>query len=673
MKEKLKGQIGTSIRIITGQIQKQLKKENLHAKKERDIRQPHNLGTLTMKDWKSISYGLDILERIMQETFRIQEHKILSGNKDISKVQKELIGYKDTMNDFVSNLTFSAQDIHSIRKRIELLKDYSQIAQAARDGVIIKQEIRQEKVNGELKEIVYDTSMTPKEVINLLQAYNGQVDRIQHERLNNYLGLGLGFAGMVGILARKDNTGKDDKKVGNFIGLGTIIATGLKLIQGIMKEEESERRWQLRDQEYRLSDDLLDNEQISSKAEADAIGRIEDLSREEIKLRNRVANKRMLFDVGTDLAIAIISGIYIKQNTQVKENGKIDGKSLASALVSLRATQGIAGNLMNAVKEIQIIKKDEQEFQEICKKVQEIFSQMEEKVYPLKGAKTSFETMQIRDFEGKFYPKKNYETGETEFSTKIKIPEFSMKRGDVVLLSGESGAGKSTFLRLLKRGDINNRNCITLDSCEQVDNLGNEYISFRPSINLGNETSVLFQLTGKSNVSDLDENERANLSKILKELNLDFPNLMEQLASKKFMEFSTGQQRRLALSKLFYRIDDGTSVIIVDEPVGNVEDKLIREQLEMIKKYAKEKNVMLLLTTHRLDLAQDLVTKRYHINQDGVLEQIPIQRECTITPAEVKNVVNAQAIGLTEINNITHLLRQKIQDEKEGQQAEEKE
>ena len=46
--------------------------------------------------------------------------------------------------------------------------------------------------------------------------------------------------------------------------------------------------------------------------------------------------------------------------------------------------------------------------------------------------------------------------------------------------------------------------------------------------------------------------------------------------------------------------------------------------LEMIKKYAVEKNVMLLLTTHRLDLAEDLATKRYHINKDGVLEQMPI-------------------------------------------------
>lgn len=114
------------------------------------------------------------------------------------------------------------------------------------------------------------------------------------------------------------------------------------------------------------------------------------------------------------------------------------------------------------------------------------------------------------------------------------------------------------------------------------------------------------------------------MEKLLRELKFDDPNLIQQLATKKFMEFSTGQQRRLALSKVFYRIDDGTSVIIVDEPVGNVEDNLIREQLEMIKEYAQSKNVMLILTTHRLDLAEDLATKRYNINKKGLLEQLPI-------------------------------------------------
>lgn len=627
MKEKFSGQSGVSIKILTGKIQKQIKKDNRQlSKKGTNIKTPHKLGNLNAKDWRAISLGLEVLERLMDETFRIQEHEMLSGEKDISRVRKELVGYKCIMEDFIKRLSINARDEYDIHTRIEQIKEYSQIAQAARDGIIIKQETREENINGELKEITYDTTMTYNEVINILRDYNRQANRLQYEKLDSYLGLGLGFAGMVGtLIKRNDGSEENTKKKGTgLISLGTTAVTGLKLIQGILKEGESEKEWQLRNQQYRLISDLYNHEQISSKAEDDAIIRIEELAIDERSLSKKNENKRFAFGIATNLAIAIISGIYINKNIQIKENGKIDGRTLASALVSLQASKGVAAHFMKSAQVVQKMKKDEQEFQELCKKVQEILSQMEEKVYPLEGATEPFESLEMKDFNGQFYPKKNYETGEVEFGTTIQVPEFSMKRGDVVLLSGESGAGKSTFLRLLKRGDINNRNCITLNNGQKVDNLGNEYISFRPSINLGNETNILSQLTGKSNISDLDENEKNNLIKILKELNLDFPNLLEQLASKKFMEFSTGQQRRLALSKLFYRIDDGTSVIIVDEPVGNVEDKLIREQLEMIRRYAKDKNVMLLLTTHRLDLAQDLATKRYHINQNGVLEQIPV-------------------------------------------------
>ena len=59
---------------------------------------------------------------------------------------------------------------------------------------------------------------------------------------------------------------------------------------------------------------------------------------------------------------------------------------------------------------------------------------------------------------------------------------------------------------------------------------------------------------------------------------------------------------------------------------GNVEDKLIKEQLELIIKLAKENNMMLILVTHRIDLAESMVDKRYNISKDGIMEEIPISR-----------------------------------------------
>ena len=616
------GKNGISARLITEKIKKEVSRGKNEDK--RKIRNTFKSGKLSAKDMKNIAFGLEMLGRILNESFNVQYNELLQGEKDVSRIKKDIFEYRHVMEDFLRRIRVGTKEEYFVRKRIELLPDYTQISQAARDGIILKKDTRQEIIDGEVKEITYDTTMTPKEVIDILYQYEKTLERLQFERLNNYIGLGLGLAGTLGIMTNGCKNKTNEKDKGALITLGSTAIGGLKLLQGVIEKDKNQEIWDIEDEQYRLRTDLLGKEQISSKAEEDAIKSIKTLSEKQRKLENRRDNKELFFETSIDIAAALLSGLYISRNISLKENGKIDGKSLAAALVSLNSMKNVSGNFVKSIKGFQDIRNFEIEYEELSKKVQEIISQMEEKVYPLEGAESAFDSIKVENFNGKFYPKKNYETGEIEFGTKINVPEFSMKRGDIVLLSGESGAGKSTFLRLLKRGDINNRKCIKLDNNQEVDNLGNEYISFRPSIDLGDEKNVLYQITGKQSISDLDEKERENLLKIMEELNLNFPNLLEQLASKKFMEFSTGQQRRLALSKLFYRIDDGTSVIIVDEPVGNVEDKLIREQLEMIKKYAVEKNVMLLLTTHRLDLAEDLATKRYHINKDGVLEQMPI-------------------------------------------------
>ena len=425
-------------------------------------------------------------------------------------------------------------------------------------------------------------------------------------------------------MINSESTNKENTKTEKLVTLSTIAMSGIKLIKSMLKDEKVEKRNLLRLKKNRMMSDLLQNEQISNLYQKDAVENINNVNINKIDIDTKIENNRFLFDIGVNLFTATVSGMYLNQHIKQNSDGKIDGKSLAAAIISLSSVGKSCRNFVNSIEGIKESKETMAEYQEISKKTQEILKQMEEKVYPLKGAEEPFNSIQIRDFKGNFYPKKNYRTDKIETSITINIPEFSMQRGDVVLLSGESGTGKSTFLRLLKRGDINNRNCIEIDNNKKVDNLGNEYISFRPSINLGDESNILEEITGKQSISDLNQMEKENLTKILQELKLDFPDLLEQLASRKIMEFSTGEQRRLALSKLLYRIKDGTSVIIVDEPVGNVEDKLIREQLEMIIKYAKNRNAMLLLTTHRLELAKDLATKRYNINKEGVLEQIPV-------------------------------------------------
>lgn len=628
MKKELNGKNGISIKIITSKIRNELNGNTPKKINKRTLKNVSKRGKIQTSDLQNLNIGLGILEKMVHEGFNIRDERLLLGKNDISKAQKNIVSYRSVMEDFLRRISSATKTEYQLKKREEDLANYSKIAQAARDGIILKKEKRIEVVDGTEKEITYDTSMSPKEVISILENYKDQTNRLTYNKLNNYLGLGMGIVASLGALI-KSNKSKDAENKANvpLVTMGTLVISGMKLLYGLRKSEYKEQLWKLRDQEFSMTDDLQYNEQISSKAEESTIQSIQSIIAQEKKLENKLENRRFAYSICLDLATAIIAGAYINKMVMTKEDGKIDGRSFVNALLSFQSAQGIAKDFVRATQGIVDNRKEEESFQHTCAKVREILKQMDEKVYPLEGAKHSFNSISIKNFTGNFYPKMDYETGEIKYSLSLKIPEFSMKRGDVVLLSGESGTGKSTLLRFLKRGDINNRNAIQLDNGEMVDNLGDEYISFRPNTNLGNETNVLFQITGKRNISDLKPDDQKRLKEILGELKFDSPDLLEQLASKKFMEFSTGQQRRLALSKMFYRIEDGTSVIIVDEPVGNVENSLIREQLEMIKQYAKKRDVMLILTTHRLELAEDLATKRYNINKEGVLEQLPVKQK----------------------------------------------
>ena len=625
-----KGNSGKIIEIITQKVKKGLVPNDLQIKKEkRTLKNRVKEGKLSVRDWNYICEGLQGISKILGDKIdaKIRQEKI--NQVDVSKIQKYAIGYKELIEDFM----YKIQDRVSLQRRlheeIDSLYDLVQITQSARDGIIMKKEERIDIFNGQKKKVVYDVPMTPDEVRKILSDYESQSNKIYADNLTNYIGIGLGVCGLIGLFFKKDedNKKRDFVYVG-FSGVGVVISEVINRL--LLKEklkQKKDKDNELGEKQWKIKADLYRNEPISNSETKLIIEEHTRISTEKMENLNQLGNINLTSKIVADIIQALIVGAYISKNVKITENGKMDGKSFATALIKMQVNNVAISEAKGIYTKIDLDHQKYRDFDKLCEQAQNIISQMEEKVYPLKSAEGPFDSFSIKNLEGKFYPKKNYETGEVVYSIHINVPEFSIKRGDVVLLSGASGAGKSTFLRMLKRGDINNRDIIELDNGKKVDNLGKEFISFRPSMDLGNESSVLRQITGKENIYELSKSEKMKLYKILNELHLDFPNLLEQISTRRFMEFSTGQQRRLILSKLFYQIDDGASVVIVDEPVGNVEDKLIKEQLEMIKRYAMRRNVMLLLTTHRLDLVEDLATKRYHINEDGVMEQMEVKHK----------------------------------------------
>lgn len=637
MSKDYSGKEGTLIQITTEKIRNENSNNDSIEKRKRRLKDEAQFGRLSSSELKMISIGLDALSRTISQGIGFLDSAIFSGgnNTDVSKIGYNLSNYGKVIETFLFRLSINADAVASIESEMEDLEKKFQIIQAARDGILLKQ----------IKEndnIMYDTSMSTREVYDILNRYEIEKKRFYEEKFYNYLGIGLSIASTIGSMIlnnqNKDETQTSDKVSSAVITLGTLIPTAITLFsarssqgkKSESKKSKSSKIYQLDElghERAMLTSELIeDTEPVSQEALRDTIDNIIGIGKKAESIKINLDNIELAKRVLMHLFEAILTGIYVKHNVQYTENGKIKGSSLVTAISNIRNIKSLVGLLISTLNTISDNKRKNEEFYNLCAKMMDILEQIDEKVIPIKGASQPFNSFSINNLTGRFYPKTNYQTGEKVYSTIIKIPEFSIKRGEVVLLSGDSGSGKSTFLRFLKRGDIDNVGNIILDNGEVVDSLGEEVVSFKPSLNLGNETNVLFQITGKKSFSKLTQKEKSRLIRLLKSLKFDLTDIVKQLETKKFMEFSTGEQKRLALSKLFYRIDDAKSVIIVDEPVGNVENSLIREQLEMITQYAKKRNLMLILTTHRVDLAEDLVTKRYHINDEGVMEQVQIKK-----------------------------------------------
>ena len=238
MKKNLRGKNGISIRLVTQKLKKEMIKTPPQIGNKRRIKNSFESGKLTTSDWKYISIGLKTLDRIVNEGIFVQENQLLSGKSDVSRIKKEILGFKELIQDCINRLANSSRDEYEFQKTIDLLLDYSQITQAARDGIIVKQEKRVEKIDGKEKETIYDTSMTPREVYEILREYERQADRLQFDKLNNYLELGLGLAGTVGTIIRNNQTKNKTNRVSvPIITIGTVVVGGLKLLQGMMKND----------------------------------------------------------------------------------------------------------------------------------------------------------------------------------------------------------------------------------------------------------------------------------------------------------------------------------------------------------------------------------------------------------------------------------------------------
>ena len=223
----------------------------------------------------------------------------------------------------------------------------------------------------------------------------------------------------------------------------------------------------------------------------------------------------------------------------------------------------------------------------------------------------------------------------------VVIPDLNLaiKEGEFFTLLGPSGCGKTTLLRMIagfnsiEGGDFYFGEKRINDLEPSKRNIGMVFQNYAIFPHLTVEQNVAFGLKNRKLPAD---EIQATTDKFLKLMQI------EEFRKRKPDRLSGGQQQRVALARALAIKPD---VLLMDEPLSNLDAKLRLEMRQAIRNIQKEIGITTVYVTHDQEEAM-AVSDRIAVMNHGVIQQIGAPRELYLRPA---NVFVATFIGHTNI------------------------
>jgi putative ABC transport system ATP-binding protein len=195
----------------------------------------------------------------------------------------------------------------------------------------------------------------------------------------------------------------------------------------------------------------------------------------------------------------------------------------------------------------------------------------------------------------------------------LKNINLSVNKGEFVAIVGASGSGKSTLLHLLGGLDNPTSGKVVIDGESIYDYKEEKLAIFRRR-----KIGFIFQFFNLIPVLDLEEN--IALPALLDNEKIDKNYLKEiieilGLTDRKShlpSELSGGQQQRVSIGRALL---NKPSIILADEPTGNLDSKNSKEVIELLRFTARKYNQTLILITHDVNIAS--MADRAITIQDG--------------------------------------------------------
>ena len=201
----------------------------------------------------------------------------------------------------------------------------------------------------------------------------------------------------------------------------------------------------------------------------------------------------------------------------------------------------------------------------------------------------------------------------------IRGIDWRVETGDVSVIIGASGSGKSTFLRTLNFLERAEQGVLTIDDIE----LDMQKVKNSDILNVRRNTAMVFQSynlfrhkTALENVMEalvvVQKMDKKQAEDIAKE-QLDRVGLSDRIHYYPH-QLSGGQQQRVGIARA---LAIQPKVILFDEPTSALDPEMIGEVLDVIRKIS-HKGTTLIIVTHEMGFARDCADN-VALFADGIL------------------------------------------------------